>query len=121
MAFGGSSVRPLPNLMSSLLATRISSSQTNHQSHQVICRLVVSLTLILQNKIMATCPQPPSFDKQLASLESHPLFMSSLPEDTADNPVLSALQSLVHDGTPVGRYVPLCVPRRWRSYTRGSM
>lgn len=67
---------------------------------------------------MATCPQPPSFDEQLASLESHPLFMNSLPDDTADNAVLSALQSLVHDGTPVGRYVPLCVPRRWRSYTR---
>jgi hypothetical protein len=51
---------------------------------------------------MATGPQPPSFNDQLASLESLPLFMSSLPDDPADNPALSALQSLVHDGTPDG-------------------
>jgi hypothetical protein len=69
---------------------------------------------------MATCPQPPSFDDHLASLESHPLFMSSLPDDAADNAALSALQSLVHDGTPNGRSVSFHVPRRWRSHARGS-
>ena len=53
---------------------------------------------------MVTGPQPPSFNEQLASLESLPLFMSSLPDDPADNAALSALQSLVHDGTPDGRY-----------------
>lgn len=51
---------------------------------------------------MATGPQPPSVNEQLASLESVPLFMSSLPDDPADNPALNALQSLVHDGTPDG-------------------
>jgi hypothetical protein len=70
--------------------------------------------------IMATCPQPPSLDEHLASFESHPLFMSSLPNDTTDNAALSALQSLVHDGTPDGPFVPFCVPRRWRSHARGS-
>ncbi|KAH9059326.1 hypothetical protein EDB87DRAFT_1675124 [Lactarius vividus] len=49
---------------------------------------------------MATLPQPPSFDEHLTSLESLPLFMSSLPEDPTDNVALSALQSLAHDGTP---------------------
>ena len=61
---------------------------------------------------MVTHPQPPSFDEHLASLESLPLFMSSLPDDTTDNAALSALQSLVHDGTPDGPPVPFCVPRR---------
>jgi hypothetical protein len=69
--------------------------------------------------MMATGPQSPSFDEQFASLESFPLFMSSLPDDTGDNAALSALQSLVHDGTPVGRSVPFCVLRRWRSHARG--
>jgi hypothetical protein len=61
----------------------------------------------LQKKVqktlkMDTGPQPPSVNEQLASLESLPLFMNSLPEDAADNPALNALQSLVHDGTPDG-------------------
>ena len=55
-----------------------------------------------KNLKMATGPQPPSVNEQLASLESLPLFMNSLPDDPADNPALSALQSLVHDGTPDG-------------------
>ncbi|KAI0249200.1 hypothetical protein BJV78DRAFT_1129966 [Lactifluus subvellereus] len=49
---------------------------------------------------MAMLPQPPSSNKHLASLESLPLFMSSLPDNPADNVALSALQSLAHDGTP---------------------
>ena len=53
---------------------------------------------------MVTGPQPLSFNEQLASLESLPLFMNSLPDDPADNAALSALQSLVHDGTPDGRF-----------------
>lgn len=51
----------------------------------------------------ATGPQPPSFKEQLASLESLPLFMSSLPDDPTDNAAISALQSLVYDGTPDGQ------------------
>lgn len=76
---------------------------------------------ILARVIMATHPEPPSFDEHLASLESHPLFMSSLPDDDVDNAALSALQSLVHDGTPDGRSVPFFrVPRRWRSHAHES-
>jgi len=59
---------------------------------------------------MVTGPQPPSFNEQLASLGSLPLFMSSLPDDPADNVALSALQSLVHDGTPDGQYIVYALP-----------
>ena len=52
---------------------------------------------------MVAGPQPPSFNEQFASLELLPLFMSSPPDDSADNMLLSALQSLVRDGTPDGR------------------
>ena len=61
-----------------------------------------------QKRSMVTGLQPPSFNEQLTSLESPPLFMSALPDDPADNAALSALQSLVHDGTPDGRYT--CPP-----------
>src|SRR5712691_9070783 len=67
-------------------------------------------TKFVQKKSMATDPQPPSFNEQLASLESLPLFMSSLPDDPADNAALSALQSLVHDGTPDGQYYTCSPP-----------
>ncbi|KAN0140231.1 hypothetical protein V8E53_002127 [Lactarius tabidus] len=49
---------------------------------------------------MATLPQPPSFDEHLSSLDSLPLFMNSLPDEPTDNAALSALQSLIHEGTP---------------------
>ncbi|KAH9991648.1 40S ribosomal protein S7 [Russula compacta] len=45
-------------------------------------------------------PPPPSYEEHYASLETLPLFMSSLPDDPSDNPALSALQDLAHDGTP---------------------
>ena len=57
---------------------------------------------------MVTGPQPPSFNEPLTSLESLPLFMSSLPDEPADNAALSALQSFVHDGTADGLYT--CSP-----------
>jgi small subunit ribosomal protein S7e len=47
-------------------------------------------------------PQPPSIDEKLASFDSVPLFMKSLPEDDTDNDALGALQSLAFDGTPDG-------------------
>ena len=62
----------------------------------------------------ATLPQPPSFDDHLASMDSLPLFMSSLPDDPTDNAALSALQSLIHDGTPDGWCVSFCVLPRPR-------
>ncbi|EMD40671.1 hypothetical protein CERSUDRAFT_130797 [Gelatoporia subvermispora B] len=45
-------------------------------------------------------PQPRDFDEHLASFNSVPLFMQSLPEDVTDNSVVSALQSLAYEGTP---------------------
>ena len=53
---------------------------------------------------MATLPlpQPRSAEATLAAFDSVPLFMKSLPEDSAQNTVVEALQSLVFDGTPEG-------------------
>ena len=44
----------------------------------------------------------PAEDEALAALESIPLFMKSLPEDDTQNSSLSALQSLIYEGTPDG-------------------
>ncbi|EIN10474.1 hypothetical protein PUNSTDRAFT_43375 [Punctularia strigosozonata HHB-11173 SS5] len=49
---------------------------------------------------LAPGPAPPSFEDVMASLENSPLFMKNLPEDISDDPTLSALQALVHEGTP---------------------
>ena len=38
----------------------------------------------------------------LAAFDSVPLFMKSLPEDDANDTALSALQSLIYEGTPDG-------------------
>jgi hypothetical protein len=48
-------------------------------------------------------PAPPSFEEAMASLESSPLFMKNLPTDISEDPALSALQALVHEGTPDGK------------------
>ncbi|KAG6378430.1 40S ribosomal protein S7 [Boletus reticuloceps] len=47
-------------------------------------------------------PQPAhvDFEETLASLESLPLFMKSLPSDSSDDVAIQALQRLAHDGTP---------------------
>lgn len=49
-------------------------------------------------------PQPldRNIEDALSSFDSVPLFMKSLPDDSLDNPVINALQSLIHDGTPDG-------------------
>ena len=44
----------------------------------------------------------PTEDEALATFESIPLFMKALPEDNIQNPTLSALQSLIYEGTPDG-------------------
>ncbi|KAI0034417.1 hypothetical protein K488DRAFT_45503 [Vararia minispora EC-137] len=45
-------------------------------------------------------PQPAQIDPEKGFLNSHPLFMTSLPDDGSNDATLAALQSLVHDGTP---------------------
>ncbi|KAJ7499257.1 hypothetical protein FB451DRAFT_1161780 [Mycena latifolia] len=48
-------------------------------------------------------PQPPSklsLEQRLAEFDSVPLFMKSLPDEDADDPMIAALQSLAHEGTP---------------------
>jgi small subunit ribosomal protein S7e len=50
-------------------------------------------------------PQPlpkPTLEEKLAAFDSIPLFMKSLPDDP-DDPMIAALQSLAHEGTPDGR------------------
>ncbi|KAJ7477070.1 hypothetical protein B0H11DRAFT_1809238, partial [Mycena galericulata] len=52
---------------------------------------------------MSIGPQPPSqlsLEQRLAEFDSVPLFMKSLPEEDADDPMIAALQSLAHEGTP---------------------
>ena len=61
----------------------------------------------IQNLNMSTSPAPKPLarsteDEALAAFESIPLFMKSLPEDDIQNPALSALQSLIYEGTPDG-------------------
>lgn len=51
---------------------------------------------------MASGPQPASVEDTLAAFDSVPLFMKSLPQGDTDDTVLSALQSLAHEGTPDG-------------------
>lgn len=53
-------------------------------------------------------PQPAplaAVEDTLASFDDVPLFMKSLPDDAADNPVIEALQSLAYEGTPDGMYM----------------
>ncbi|KAI0253081.1 hypothetical protein BJV78DRAFT_1196515 [Lactifluus subvellereus] len=71
-------------------------------------------------KDMTTLPYPLSFDEHLASLESRLLFMSSLPDDPADNVALRVLQSLMHDSTLGGRCVSSCMLGRLRSHGFGT-
>ena len=51
-----------------------------------------------------TLPRPAdvSVDEKLAAFDSVPLFMKSLPDDYGNDPAISALQSLAHEGTPDG-------------------
>lgn len=58
-------------------------------------------------------PQPPSIsvEDKLASFDNVPLFMKSLPDDAAENSVIEALQSLVHEGTPDGMWMTTVLSR----------
>ena len=51
-----------------------------------------------------TLPEPASTEKKLKEFDSVPLFMRSLPEpgELTDDTAISALQSLIHEGTPDG-------------------
>ncbi|KAJ7667672.1 hypothetical protein DFH06DRAFT_1322261 [Mycena polygramma] len=42
----------------------------------------------------------PTLQEKLAEFDSIPLFMKSLPEEEADDPMIAALQELAHEGTP---------------------
>ena len=41
-------------------------------------------------------------EEMLAAFDSIPLFMKNLPEEDNQDTTLSALQSLIHEGTPDG-------------------
>ncbi|TDL29805.1 TPR-like protein [Rickenella mellea] len=45
-------------------------------------------------------PQPAPIADKLKEFDAVPLFMRSLPDEDTDDVAISALQSLVHDGTP---------------------
>ena len=73
----------------------------------IIIYLLKSLKLpicdSMASSVTGPVPKPrPTEEEALAALESIPLFMKSLPEDDIQNPTLSALQSLIYEGTPDG-------------------
>lgn len=53
--------------------------------------------------VVGPAPKPYNEAEILASFDSVPLFMKSLPEETTEDSALAALQSLVYDGNPDGR------------------
>ena len=58
----------------------------------------------MADTVFGPSPKPYNEAETLASFDSVPLFMKSLPEETAEDSSLAALQSLVYDGTPDGRW-----------------
>lgn len=50
----------------------------------------------------AALPQPNILNEKLKEFDRVPLFMKSLPDDDGDDAMISAIQSLIHDGTPDG-------------------
>ena len=48
-------------------------------------------------------PQPAPIEEKLAAFDNVPLFMKTLPDEDRDDIALTALQSLVYEGTPDGR------------------
>ena len=52
--------------------------------------------------VIGPAEKPSREAETLASFDSVPLFMKSLPEDSSQDTALAALQSLVHEGTPNG-------------------
>jgi hypothetical protein len=38
--------------------------------------------------------------KELAELESYPMFMTEIPDDISNNPQLQAIQALTYEGSP---------------------
>ncbi|KAH8106145.1 ribosomal protein S7e-domain-containing protein [Cristinia sonorae] len=52
-------------------------------------------------ELVGPLPQPAaSLEEAISAFDSVPLFMKTLPEDSMDDPVLNALQSLAYEGTP---------------------
>ena len=52
--------------------------------------------------VSAAGPAAPSMEERLKAFNSVPLFMQSLPTEETDDIALSALQALIHEGTPDG-------------------
>jgi len=57
----------------------------------------------MANNFVGPVPRPSKTEEEvLAAFDSTPLFMKSLPEEDNQDPTLSALQSLIYEGTPDG-------------------
>lgn len=50
-------------------------------------------------------PEERSYEQKLQEFDSVPLFMRSLPDEGVDDTAITALQSLVHEGTPDGGWI----------------
>ena len=86
---------------------RMRSNQGKEVRAAIRYYLLISLKNITVNRMASSTagpvPKPGATeDEALAAFESIPLFMKSLPEDDIQNPTLSALQSLIYEGTPDG-------------------
>lgn len=63
-----------------------------------------TISLSVAMSIVGPRPPPPQNGEDVEKiLQSHPLFMTSLPDNIDEDATLAALQSLVHDGSPDGR------------------
>jgi len=57
----------------------------------------------MANNFVGPVPKPSKTEEEvLAAFDSIPLFMKSLPAEDNQDPTLSALQSLIYEGTPDG-------------------
>ena len=60
---------------------------------------------IMASSFAGPVPKPrQTEDEVLATFDSVPLFMKSLPEDDSQDSTLAALQSLIYEGTPDGKW-----------------
>lgn len=72
-----------------------------------IALLLQTRTLLITSSMTAPNIGPQAISdevarEKLAAFDKVPLFMKSLPEEDSEDPLISALQTLAHEGTPDG-------------------
>ena len=68
-----------------------------------MCLSILTIDRDLENlSDNMSLPEERSYEQKLQEFDSVPLFMRSLPDEGVDDTAITALQSLVHEGTPDG-------------------